>query len=170
MCIWRIQLIQSVNLFQHVPIFRAWADAFWSGWGCKSSGFWVLPLKLLKLTLSKVMSCYCEVHRLILWPKHWPPPLRPRQQDDHDGTLESLHIFVGLKYVSLFHMFSLKRVLAGNSSAIAKWKGDAMAAFRAGPKKVCLSSGPQPELQSLCHTFPQLLSGSVLLSWGIWGQ
>jgi hypothetical protein len=120
MCIWRIQLIQSVNLFQHVPIFRAWADAFWSGWGCKSSGFWVLPLKLLKLTLSKVMSCYCEVHRLILWPKHWPPPLRPRQQDDHDGTLESLHIFVGLKYVSLFHMFSLKRVLAGNSSAIAK--------------------------------------------------
>jgi hypothetical protein len=77
---------------------------------------------------------------------------------------------VGLKYVSLFHMFSLKRVLAGNSSAIAKWKGDAMAAFRAGPKKVCLSSGPQPELQSLCHTFPQLLSGSVLLSWGIWGQ
>ena len=85
-CTWGIQGMQSVKsiCFKTSKISRASTDAFWSGWGCKSSGFWALPLKLLKLTLPKVMSCYCVVHRRTLWPKHWLRPLRPSQHDDHD--------------------------------------------------------------------------------------
>lgn len=141
-------------MFQYVPIFRAWAHGLMRFGvagvaNLQVSGFFLLNCWSERCPKSCLATArLCEVHRLILWPKHWPP-LRPRQQDDHDGTLESLHIFVGWNMSHFFicflwNEFWLAIPLRLRSERVMPWLR-----FEQAPKK-CAFRAARSQSCSLC--------------------